>query len=73
MVVQRGFKQPPSYHIDRLRTAPVGYFFSVITDGFGAMSDYKAQVPVEDRWMIRRVHPRAATGADGEDGGRAGR
>lgn len=52
MIVQRGFRRPPSYHIDRLRKAPLGYFFDVITNGFGAMPDYKAQVPVEDRWKI---------------------
>src|SRR5262249_3532556 len=40
MIVQRGFRQPPSLHTDRLRTAPVGYFFDVITHGFGAMQDY---------------------------------
>jgi hypothetical protein len=52
MIVQRGFKAPMSYHTDRLRQAPVGYFFDVITNGFGAMADYAAQVPVEDRWAI---------------------
>ncbi len=52
MVVQRGFRQPPSYHEDRLRNAPVGYFFDVMTHGFGAMQDYAAQVPVADRWAI---------------------
>ncbi len=52
MVVRRGYRQPPSYHIDRLRQAPVGHFFDVITNGFGAMPDYKAQVPVRDRWAI---------------------
>ena len=52
MVVQRGFKQAASYHIDRLRQMPVGYFFDVITSGFGAMPDYRAQIPVEDRWRI---------------------
>ena len=53
MVVQRGFKrQPPSYHIDRLRQADVGYFFDVITNGFGAMPDYKAQIAPRDRWAI---------------------
>ena len=40
MIVQRGFKHPPSYHIDRLRKAPIGYFFDVMTNGFGAMPDY---------------------------------
>ena len=52
MVVQRGFRAPPSYHEARLRDAPVGYFFDVMTHGFGAMSDYSAQVPVADRWAI---------------------
>jgi mono/diheme cytochrome c family protein len=52
MIVQRGFKRPTSYHVDRLRQMPVGYFFDVITNGYGAMSDYAAQVPVEDRWAI---------------------
>jgi mono/diheme cytochrome c family protein len=52
MVVRRGYRQPPSYHIDRLRQAPVGHFFDVITNGFGAMPDYREQVPVRDRWAI---------------------
>ena len=52
MVVQRGFRQPPSYHEERLRNAPVGYFFDVMTNGFGAMQDYSAQVTVPDRWAI---------------------
>jgi mono/diheme cytochrome c family protein len=52
MVVQRGFRAPPSYHEDRLRNAPVGYFFDVMTNGFGAMQDYASQVPVADRWAI---------------------
>ena len=52
MVVQRGYRHPPSYHIDRLRQAPNGYIFDVITNGFGAMQDYSAQIPVADRWAI---------------------
>lgn len=52
MIVKRGYRQPPSYHIDRLRQAPVGHFFDVITNGFGAMPDYRTQVPVRDRWAI---------------------
>jgi mono/diheme cytochrome c family protein len=52
MVVRRGFRTPPSYHLDRLRDAPVGHFFDVMTNGFGAMQDYRAQVPVPDRWAI---------------------
>jgi len=52
MVVQRGFRAPPSYHIGRLRQAPIGHFFDVMTHGFGAMPDYAAQVPPRDRWAI---------------------
>lgn len=52
MVVRRGFRAPPSLHVDRLREAPIGHFFDVITNGFGAMPDYRDQVPVRDRWAI---------------------
>jgi mono/diheme cytochrome c family protein len=52
MVVQRGYKHPPTYHQERLRKAPLGYFFDVMTNGFGAMPDYSSQIPVEDRWRI---------------------
>ncbi|MGA2694940.1 MAG: cytochrome c [Terriglobales bacterium] len=52
MVVQRGYRHPPSYHIERLRKAPIGYFFDVMTHGFGAMPDYSAQVSPRDRWCI---------------------
>ena len=52
MVVRRGYRRPPSYHDDRLRSAPVGHFFDVITNGFGAMPDYAAQIRAEDRWAI---------------------
>lgn len=52
IVVQRGYRQPPSFDIDRLRAAPVGYFFDVQTNGFGSMMDYKAQIPPADRWAI---------------------
>jgi len=52
MIPQRGYRHPPSYHDDRLRKAPLGYFFQVITDGFGAMPDYAAQIPPRDRWCI---------------------
>jgi mono/diheme cytochrome c family protein len=51
MVVRRGFRRPPSL-LDELRDAPVGHFFDVMTNGFGAMSDYAAQVTPEDRWAI---------------------
>jgi len=52
MVVQRGYRQAQSMHIDRLKLAPVGYFYDVITNGFGVMPDYRTQIPVEDRWKI---------------------
>jgi mono/diheme cytochrome c family protein len=52
MAVQRGFRQPPSFHIDRLRQADAGYFFDVITNGFGVMPDYRVQVAPRDRWAI---------------------
>jgi len=52
MIVRRGYKVPASYHEERLREIPVGYFYDVITNGFGVMPDYAAQVPVEDRWAI---------------------
>jgi hypothetical protein len=50
--VQRGYRRPPSFHTERLRQAPVGYFFDVITNGFGAMPDYSAQVVPSDRWAV---------------------
>jgi Cytochrome C oxidase, cbb3-type, subunit III len=52
MIVRRGYRRPPTYHSDRLRQQPNGYFFDVITRGFGAMPDYAAQVQPEDRWAI---------------------
>jgi mono/diheme cytochrome c family protein len=52
MIVRRGFRPPPSYHDDRLRQAPVGHFFDVMTNGWGAMPSYAAQVTPEDRWAI---------------------
>jgi len=52
MVVKRGFKAPPSFHIDRLRQAPVGYYYDVMTNGFGTMLNYAQQVRPEDRWAI---------------------
>jgi mono/diheme cytochrome c family protein len=52
MIVKRGFRKPPSFHDDRLRGAPIGYFFDVETNGFGAMPDYASQIPPEDRWRI---------------------
>ena len=52
MVVQRGFRQPPSLHSARLQQAPPGYLFGVMTNGFGVMPSYASQVPETDRWRI---------------------
>src|SRR5262245_32412923 len=52
MVVRRGFKPPPSLHVERLVQAPPGHFFDVMTNGFGAMPDYRSQVAPGDRWAI---------------------
>ena len=52
MIVNRGFRQPPSYHQDRLRMATIGHFYDVITNGFGVMPDYAMQVPPHERWAI---------------------
>ena len=52
MIVQRGFPAPPSYHLDRLRNAPVGHFYDAITNGFGTMHSYATRVEPQDRWRI---------------------
>lgn len=54
IVARRGFNRPSpaSYHQDRLREAPIGHFFDVMSNGWGAMPSYASQVPVEDRWRI---------------------
>src|SRR5689334_19374098 len=52
MVVRRGYRKAANFHEDRLRQAPVGHFFDAITNGWGAMPSYAAQVPVQDRWAI---------------------
>lgn len=52
MIVQRGFPQPPSFHSDRLRNAPVGHFFDVITHGYGAMYPFGSRIQPADRWAI---------------------
>jgi mono/diheme cytochrome c family protein len=63
-IVERGYLKPPNYHLDYsrgferrgqkllLREAPIGYFYEIITRGFGAMPDYASQIPIEDRWKI---------------------
>lgn len=52
MIVERGYTPPPSYHSERLRKAPVGHFFEVVTKGYGSMPSYAHQIPVRDRWAI---------------------
>lgn len=52
MIVQRGLTPPPSFHSERMRLAPVGHFFGVITNGFGAMYSYGERIPPDDRWAI---------------------
>jgi mono/diheme cytochrome c family protein len=52
IIVHRGFPLPPSFHTDRLREAPIGHFYRVITYGYGIMFSYAARVPPEDRWAI---------------------
>jgi mono/diheme cytochrome c family protein len=52
MIVQRGFPQPPSFHSERLRNAPVGHFFQVITHGYGVMYPFGSRITPEDRWAI---------------------
>src|ERR1035437_2882553 len=52
MIVRRGYRRPPTYHSDRLRQQPNGYLYDVITNGFGAMPDYAAQIQPPDRWAI---------------------
>jgi mono/diheme cytochrome c family protein len=52
MVVQRGYRQPPSFHEDRLRSREAGHFFDVMTNGFGAMPDYRTVISPRDRWAI---------------------
>ncbi len=52
MIVLRGYRRPPTFHSPRLRGMPDGYFFDIMTRGFGQMPQYATQVPVEDRWAI---------------------
>lgn len=52
MIVSRGLRQPPSYHDPRLVDAPIGHFFDVMTNGYGAMYSYASRVAVDDRWRI---------------------
>ncbi|HKX84301.1 MAG TPA: cytochrome c [Pyrinomonadaceae bacterium] len=52
MVVRRGFPQPPTYHDDRLRNAPVGHFFDVMSNGWGKMNSYASVLPAADRWAV---------------------
>jgi hypothetical protein len=52
MIVDRGYRPAGNFHTDRLRNAPLGHFFAVMTNGYGAMPDYAAQLTPEDRWAV---------------------
>jgi mono/diheme cytochrome c family protein len=52
MIVARGYKRPPSYHSDALRSRKNGYIFDVISNGFGVMPAYRTMIPAADRWAI---------------------
>ncbi len=52
IVVQRGFPRPRSYHDAEMKDKPLGYYFEVISKGFGRMPDYAAQIKPADRWAI---------------------
>jgi len=73
MIVQRGFRRPPSYHDPRLKAAPSSYFYDVMTNGFGAMSSYTDQLTPEDRWKVAayirvlQLSQRASVAELGED------
>ncbi len=60
-IVERGYTPPPSYHVDRLRKAPIGRLFAVASEGYGSMPSYAEQIPVRDRWAIVAYVPRFAT------------
>ena len=52
MIPSRGYRRPPSFHTDKLRTAVSGHYYDVMTNGFGSMPSYASQVPARDRWAI---------------------
>jgi mono/diheme cytochrome c family protein len=52
MIVARGYKKPPSFHSDALRSRKNGYIFDVIGNGFGVMPAYRTMIPAADRWAI---------------------
>lgn len=52
MIPARGYRRPPTFHTDKLRQAPTGHLFDVMTNGFGAMPPYRNQVSPQDRWAI---------------------
>lgn len=73
MIVSRGLRQPPSYYDERLVNAPVGHFFDVMTNGYGAMYSYASRVPVDDRWRIaayiRALQSTVSTGTVAQQNG----
>lgn len=70
MIVQRGFKQPNSFHDDEVRERPLGYYVNVMAEGFGVMPSYASQVPAADRWAIA-AYIRALQTSRAFPGGRA--
>jgi mono/diheme cytochrome c family protein len=52
MIVQRGYRPAGNFHTPRLQTVPIGHFFNVMTNGYGAMPDYAAQLTPQDRWAV---------------------
>jgi mono/diheme cytochrome c family protein len=52
MIVDRGYKPAGNFHDAKRQSEPLSHYFYVMTNGFGAMPDYKAQVAPEDRWAI---------------------
>lgn len=68
MIVQRGFPQPPSYYTPRLRNAPIGHYFNVISNGYGAMYSYGDRVKVDERWNIAAYIRSLQASAKNQDG-----
>ncbi|MDE3105518.1 MAG: cytochrome c [Acidobacteriota bacterium] len=52
MIVERGYAPAGNFHTARLQAAPLGHFFNVISNGYGAMPDYSAQLTPADRWAV---------------------
>jgi mono/diheme cytochrome c family protein len=51
-IVERGYLRPPSYHIERLRNAPLAHYYEVVSNGYGAMPSYSDKLTPDDRWAV---------------------